>query len=76
MTCDCPEWAPNIEQVNAPLMLAAARNPSASFLGYTGVHFRFCPWCGKQLVAESVLDERPRDQPRQQKGSPGGALEK
>lgn len=40
----CAEWTANITKVNAPFLLAAARNPG---LEYDGVPFRFCPWCGK-----------------------------
>jgi len=42
--CSCAAWKANIDILNAPLMLAAARNPSHR--GYTGEPFGYCPWCG------------------------------
>lgn len=56
--CVCAEWAPNIEKVNAPLMLAYARNPSAANM-YRGVPFRYCPWCGEYLLIEGLAGEPP-----------------
>ncbi len=53
MKCDCEEWAPNIEKVNAPLATAFARNPSTA-KQYDGVTFRFCPWCGSALGPEDA----------------------
>jgi hypothetical protein len=49
--CNCAEWKPNIDKVNAPLMFLHARNPTTS-TGYDGIQFRFCPWCGNGLVEE------------------------
>lgn len=46
--CTCTEWGPNIAKVNAPLMLAVARNPNTAAM-YLGVPFRYCPWCGQPL---------------------------
>lgn len=39
----CPEWEPGIETLNAPIILQSVR---AGRDLYTGVPFRFCPWCG------------------------------
>lgn len=47
MNCDCKDWQENIDKVNAPLMLAAAR--SGWRVQYDGVCFRFCPWCSNLL---------------------------
>lgn len=52
MICHCADWAPNIALVNAPGALAFARNPG-TYPGYTGVQFRYCPWCGSALEQES-----------------------
>lgn len=40
----CEDWKPQCEKVNAPIMLAFARNPQNP--QYDGKPFRFCPWCG------------------------------
>lgn len=50
--CSCDEWAPNIEKVNAPLMLMHARNPHQGNM-YRGVPFRYCPWCGRWLEVDN-----------------------
>ena len=59
----CSDWKPNIEKVNAPLMLAAARNPHHK--QYDGKPFRFCPWCGQELYevvqARDVKILEPRE---------------
>ena len=44
----CTLFQENIDKVNAPFKLAAARNPT-TFKGYDGVPFKFCPWCGTAL---------------------------
>ena len=54
MTCDCAEFAPNIQLVDAPRLFASARQAHDGSWDYRGVPFRFCPWCGKRLVEESV----------------------
>jgi hypothetical protein len=51
--CSCADWLENLPKVNAPIMLQAARNPHHG--GYTGMPFRFCPWCGKGLIDEAKL---------------------
>jgi hypothetical protein len=52
MHCDCKDWKENIEKVNAPLLLQAARQGFQN-VGYDGVRFRYCPWCSKMLVEDS-----------------------
>lgn len=47
-TCDCLDWRENIDEVNAPLMLQAARS-GGKWGGYTGKQFTHCPWCGNPL---------------------------
>lgn len=57
MNCDCKDWSENIDTVNAPIMLAAAR--SGGRVQYAGKRFTHCPWCGsplKESEAESVSD--------------------
>lgn len=46
--CSCAAWKANVGKVNAPFMLAAARNPSQH--GYDGEPFHYCPWCGVGLT--------------------------
>jgi hypothetical protein len=54
MKCHCEEWRNNIGLVNGPGMLQAFRSCTK---GYTGVCFRFCPWCSTLLVEDNV--EKP-----------------
>ena len=54
MKCNCTDWADNIEELNAPLLLQAARS-GFQRVGYNGVKFRYCPWCSKPLEFE--MDE-------------------
>lgn len=46
--CSCPAWRANIDKVNAPFVLQAARNPQ-TYRGYDGEPFHYCPWCGTGL---------------------------
>ena len=43
----CPDWEPNIDKLNGPIMMQAAR--SGFMWQYDGLQFRFCPWCGTQI---------------------------
>lgn len=59
--CVCDDWRVNLPILNAPLMLAVARNPNAGH-GYKGKPFAFCPWCGLTLrvsATETVLPDAP-----------------
>lgn len=58
MTCNCKEWAENMPKVEAPRVFAAARNPGTG--DYDGVPFRYCPWCGKLLLAEAWVLGNPQ----------------
>lgn len=53
MTCDCPDWKPNIEKVNAPII-----NQSLRWSGYKydGKVFVYCPWCGAVLEDDTPLE--------------------
>lgn len=42
----CPDWEPNIDKLNGPIMMQAAR--SGFMWQYDGPQFRYCPWCGTQ----------------------------
>jgi len=53
--CLCPDFKENVEKLNAPFVLAVARNPDAG--GYKGKQFQFCPWCGKELLPFVVVPE-------------------
>lgn len=54
MICDCTDWSENIEKVNAPLLLQAARSGFNPAVRYDGKLFTHCPWCGN-LLKESIL---------------------
>jgi len=45
--CDCEDWIPECEKINAPIQLQSAR--SGFRWQYDGKPFKFCPWCGKKL---------------------------
>lgn len=51
MICKCKDWKPNIDIVNGFIVMQA-NMAWGNKKGYTGKPFRFCPWCGKKLVAE------------------------
>lgn len=51
MKCDCNDWQENIANVNAPLMLQAARSGFDPAVRYDGKQFTHCPWCGNPLKA-------------------------
>ncbi len=49
MKCpSCKDWQENIDMVDAPRMLAHARNPGTA--DYKGKKFVYCPWCATLLV--------------------------
>ncbi len=57
--CTCKDFKPNMEIINAPLMLQVARNPqhfkkdkSGTIKAYMGKPFVYCPWCGEELKVE------------------------
>lgn len=52
--CNCIDYAVNTTLINAPYKLEYARNPD-TYLGYTGKKFKFCPWCGSELIALEVV---------------------
>jgi hypothetical protein len=60
----CEDWEDNIDKINAPFLLQAARtgNPNQ----YTGVQFRYCPWCSKP---------RPQEAPKNQGGNQSSQTE-
>lgn len=41
----CADWKPQTDLVNGPITLQSAR--SGGRYQYTGIPFRYCPWCGK-----------------------------
>jgi len=49
--CACVDWPVQIELINAPIILQSLR---AGKDLYTGVPFRYCPWCGKKRPNEEV----------------------
>lgn len=46
----CKDWEDNIKKVDAPLLMANARNPGSC--NYEGKSFIYCPWCGTALVED------------------------
>lgn len=48
--CPCPDWAPQINIVNGPIILQSVRSGGA--YKYPGKQFLFCPWCGTRLVED------------------------
>jgi hypothetical protein len=48
MKCDCNLWKDNMDKIAAFL---TARHEAGQG-GYTGKTFKFCPWCGTELVSE------------------------
>jgi hypothetical protein len=52
--CICEKWIANIEKINAPIILQAARTGTA---GYDGEPFIFCPWCGEELIKKESDNE-------------------
>lgn len=43
--CDCNGWKKSMNPLNSGLTMASARGYE-----YTGETFKFCPWCGKELI--------------------------
>lgn len=48
VTCECPDFKPNMKLVEAPRFYENARNPGT--VNYTGKFFVYCPWCGSKLI--------------------------
>lgn len=59
--CKCAEWEPNVSKINSVLSLHTVRTGWQ----YDGVRFKFCPWCGSELlfVPLTVGDLLPRPSP-------------
>lgn len=50
LTCTCLDWAVGVDKINAPILLAQARNPRLMDTpAFTFVPWKFCPWCGVAL---------------------------
>lgn len=45
--CECNEWRRSILALNHGLSMASARGYQ-----YCGALFKFCPWCGKELIED------------------------
>lgn len=52
--CNCADWSPNLQKINAPFALLTARNPD-TYHGYNGKQFAFCPWCGSKLIEIEIV---------------------
>ncbi len=46
----CPDWKPQCDLVNGPIINQTLR--SGGRYTYTGIPFRFCPWCGAKRIRE------------------------
>ena len=55
MECKCKDWLPNIQKINAPIVLQTLR--SGGNYVFDGEPWSFCPWCGEELVDEQKPDE-------------------
>lgn len=55
--CSCPDWKPNIEAINGPIVLQSIR--SGFTYQYRGKKFKYCPWCGEELrYVQPTVDEQ------------------
>ena len=50
----CEDWKPNIDKINGFIQTAAAR--ANNFNIYTGIPFRFCPWCGTSVTKPKPVE--------------------
>jgi len=48
VACGCEEWRVNLPKINGPVQLQTIR--SGFRYQFDGVPFRYCPWCGKNLI--------------------------
>lgn len=46
VTCTCKEWKHGIDELNTMVLSAELTRGYV----YTSPPFKFCPWCGKELV--------------------------
>lgn len=47
MKCTCEEWNRNIREIDKYFIyIGLYRND----IGYTGLPFQYCPWCGCKLI--------------------------
>ena len=49
MRCYCDHWEGNIKFITGPINAHAIRY---SKIGYEGRAFKYCQWCGEELVEE------------------------
>lgn len=50
---NCDDWAENIEAISRPIRLAQIRSGKRAKLKT----FRFCPWCGRELVDRPIPED-------------------
>jgi hypothetical protein len=53
----CPDWKPNIEKLEGPIMMQAAR--SGFMWQYDGLQFRYCHWCGQPRPSPAKVHSQP-----------------
>ena len=60
LICLCDDWETQIQKLNGPIVLASIRAGRDLF---DGKPFKFCPWCGMQLMLETENAARTQDNP-------------
>lgn len=53
MQCICSDWKDNIDKLNSGTLFMAMRG----YGQYDGKVFKYCPWCGKELVEDSYVEK-------------------
>jgi len=47
MICNCKDFSANMYEINCAISMA---NIHSCKLSKEFIYFRYCPWCGKQLI--------------------------
>lgn len=53
VNCTCREWKQSWPQIHCAQVLASIHGDE-----YTGTIFKYCPWCGKEMI---LNETRPMD---------------
>lgn len=53
MNCDCEGWKIGQSQVDSAWMNSVLHHGPE----YSGPHYKYCPWCGKELKKEENPNE-------------------
>lgn len=58
MNC-CDDWEPQAKKLNAPILLAQARNPHLTATSeFQFKPWVFCPWCGRNRAETERVSAR------------------